>query len=250
MKRLLLILILVFAVNADARMSGVMLIGAGTASEAPPAGNNTVNVSRGFEADSDPSGWSEVDGSTVLSRYDSGNKHSGTYSMSVAAATQALAYQIYDIGEAKTDVSICFWYYWPASSGDDDSVSIALAAAGTDPGDYALRIYARKYSSNYNIGIRGDGNAVYGTENITANAWYRFEVDAVRNSTSTLRIYNAAGSLIDEITTTANNQAIRYLYFGHIATTATTGWGAKYFDDIGADWTDATYPLWPYEVGN
>lgn len=35
MKRLLLILILLFALNADARMSGVMLSGAGTAGEAP-----------------------------------------------------------------------------------------------------------------------------------------------------------------------------------------------------------------------
>jgi len=208
---------------------------------------NTVDMSRGFEADSDPTGWAETDTGSLLNRYDSAQAHSGTYSMSIVGSTVTAAYQRYDIGSNKTDVSISQWFYAPSSSAGDDVITIGNM--GQSIGTTTARIYWRKSAGAYNFGIRGTA-FVWDTTSITAGAWYRLELDITQNATSILTIYNTSGTQVATVSCTANNNAVRYLHFGKVDPTGTTGWGGLYFDDIGSDWTDATTPLWQYSVSN
>lgn len=216
------------------------------------AGVNTTDMSRGFETPeterADDAKWTETDTASLLDDVDSGQAHSGTNSMVVLGNATTEAHQIYDTGETRTDISISVWIYAPDSSGGDDSPRLVQFGASST-GTYGMWAGFRKASGAYYFIARGAGDIVAGTTSITANAWYRLEIDYTKNDTSTVKVYNTAGSLLDTVSITATNNASRYLFLGKIANSTTT-WGSFYFDDLGIDYTDATTPLSPFTVAD
>jgi hypothetical protein len=215
-------------------------------------GNNTVDMSRGFEIveteRTDTAVWNETDTASLLDDVDSGQAHSGTNSMVVLGNATTEAHQRYDTGETRTDISISVWIYAPASSGGDDSPRLVQFGASST-GTYGMWAGFRKASGAYYFIARGAGDIVAGSKSITANAWYRLEIDYTQNDTSTVKVYNTAGSLLDTVSITATNNASRYLFLGKIGNSTTT-WGSFYFDDLGIDYADATTPLSPFTVAD
>lgn len=215
------------------------------------SGLNTVNTSRGWETASDPTGWTETDAGSLLSIQNSAQAHSGTYSMSVAGGATTAAYETYDTGATRASASICFWFYAPSTaSGGDDNAGDIFQFGSSSIGTYGVKALFRKVAGpTYNFGFRGT-SLVYGTASITPGAWYRLEFAFAQNASSTMTIYNAAGSTVDTINVTANNNASRYLYLGKSSVSISSSWTTSYFDDLGIDWTDATTPLWPFTVSD
>jgi hypothetical protein len=213
------------------------------------AGVNTTDMSRGFETPeterADDAKWTETDTGSLLDDVDATQAHSGTNSMSVAFDGDTDAYQTYDIGSNKTDISISFWFY--TGAGPEGDVNAVIGSFGQAVGTTTIRVYYQKASGVYHFGLRGT-SFCWGDAGVTANNWYRLEVDVTQNNTSTLYIYNAAGAEVDNVSCTANDNGVRYLFFGHIG--SSPGWSTFYFDDLGIDYTDATTPLSPFTVAD
>jgi hypothetical protein len=241
MKRLILILIL-FLLYLPSLAWGTNYLPWVAASA-----GNTTDITRGFEADSDSS-WTKTDTASILNRYDTGQAHSGTHSMSIAGTDTTIAYYTYDIGSNKTTISMCFWFYAPSTSLAYDNAPIA--GIGQSVTDYAVRVYYRRYSNYYYFGFRGAAGISWGTYQVTTGAWYRVEIVTTQNDVSTMTVYNSAGTQVDQITRTAYNFPLRYIRVGRTVATSSTDWSTWYWDDIGADWTDATTPLWSFTVSN
>lgn len=249
MKRLLFIpILLLFCLTASAMQpyQAAMMVCKGASAPAM----NTTDMSRGFEVTTanrgDVSLWTTTDTASNLDDAATGQKYAGSKSLSVKGDNATLAYQIYDTGATRTTLSVSFWFYLPTSSTGDDGFVISQFGASTT-GTYGMRIMLRKAAGNYQFGARGT-ELVYGTTNNTSNAWYRVEGYFAQNAASSVKIYNAGGSLVDTINITASNNNSRYLFIGKCSTTATTGWGVFYWDDLGVDWADATTPLSPFSV--
>lgn len=246
--RAILIILFCASISQAAMLQGIV---AGTTATGGGGGNNTVDMSRGFEVDSDPSGWAETDTGSKLNRYDTAQAHSGTHSMSVIVDADAVvAYQRYDMGAVKANLSFAFWHYAPAGAPGTQSSVIATVGAAT-PGTNSLRLYYdyTNVGTAYHYRIRGTTFPA-GVTALTTGQWYRLEVVYVQNGTSTLTVYNSAGTQIDTVSVTAANNNSQYIFFGVPESTGTARWNAMYFDDIGLDFTDSTSPLWPYTVGN
>jgi len=212
----------------------------------PPASLNTTDVTRGFEADSDPAGWTETDTGAILNRFDATQAHSGTHSMSVAGADATVAYYQYATGATRAAMSLCFWVWGPSSSGGDASIIVGSISASI--GTHGVRMYWTKKSGVYYANLRGASlpNPVI---SIQPDTWYRWEVLYAQGATSTLNVYNTVGDLQGTVSLTASDNASQYIYVGSLAA-KNVGFSALYIDDIGADWTDSTAPLWEYTVAN
>lgn len=209
---------------------------------------NTVDMSRGFEADSDPAGWAETDTTSSLNRYDTAQAHSGTHSMSVTVAQDNVkAFQYYDMGGTSSPISVSFWFYTGGLSQNTntDIFFLSSSSACTSGG---VRINLDRSSGVHRLKVRGTASAtgiVFST-----GEWYRLELSYTQNSTTRLTVYNASGVSQGYDEVTANNTNSRYLCFGTLSNSASGTTGSHYWDDIGSDWTDATSPLWPFTVGN
>ena len=212
----------------------------------PPASLNTTDVTRGFEADSDPAGWTETDTGAILDRFDTTQAHSGTHSMSVAGADATVAYYQYATGATRAAMSLCFWFWGPSSSGGDANITLGSIAASL--GTTGIRLYWNKTSGVYYARLRGTTFPAVSLS-IPSNTWHRWEILYAQGATSTLNIYDTDGNLVGTLSLTANNNASQYIYLGSLDTKS-TAWSALYIDDIGADWTDSTAPLWEYTVEN
>lgn len=214
---------------------------------------NAVDTSRGYEVNSDPSGWattSDVEGKINI--YSTAQAAHGTHSFVVTpSGTVTKAYQTYDAGANRTAASYCFWFYSSTSSTGDDSLEIFNIGTSTG-GSSNLRVYWSKASGSYYFRLRGT-SFPSGVTAITTGAWYRLEVQYVKNSTSTLKIFDAAGTQQgSDITVTASNNATdRYVNFGLVGNSATTGWSDLYWDSVGMAWSGTpAYPLWSYTISN
>lgn len=211
---------------------------------------NATDATRGFEVDSDPAGWTEGDTGSLLNRYDNAQAHSGARSMSVAGTATTVAWQSYNMGAVRSALSACFWFYTPSSTGGDDApviLSIAVTAPSSSP---SCRVYFRKLSGNYRFRIRG-ATDTSGSVNMSTGAWHRLEVQYVQNGTSTLKVYDSGGTLLETLTCTAGNNSCDEFTIGRAEAAATTTWTTAYFDDVGIAWTGTpAYPLWPYTVSN
>jgi len=217
---------------------------------APEVGSSlkTTDMTRGFEADSDPAGWAaETDTDGIYSRYNGTVYHSGSYSASVAGGYTTAAYQVYDMGATKAALSFCFWYYTPTTGGTDTITLLAIGSSGG--GSFGLKVYFQYAAGHYHFGLRG-ATFPYGTVEITNGAWHRLEVDYAISATSTLNVYDAGGTLVETLSVTAGSFSSQYLTFGKAGASARTDWTTGYYDDVGLDFTDATSPLWEYTVAN
>jgi hypothetical protein len=222
---------------APAQAGGIMLIQQGV----PAVSNlNTVNISRGFEVDSQPTNWTD----TWTSRYSTaqyrGGGHSALAQKTADASTTAEGK--YTNGTGVTPTSLCAWIR-PTFTADG---TVQVIGVGSDS-DWAIVVRIQKNTGVLTIA----GTGITGTIDISAyeSTWIRFELLAVKAGTSTLYVYDAAGNAIGNLSGTAANQALKYLHFGLFEATGTARC-TLYYDDIGADWTDATTPLWEYTVDN
>jgi hypothetical protein len=214
------------------------------------AGGNAVDMSRGFEVNSDPSGWAaKTDTGSLINLYDTAQPHTGTHSMSILGNATTAAYQQYDMGATRTPVSFAQWVYLPSSSTGDDTYWTACAgtSACSSP---AIRWGFGKVSGAYKAKMAGVATYT-GTVSLTANAYYRLEVSYIQSGAISLTVFNSSGTQVDAISGTAQNAVpTRYFINGRYAINVTTGWGTWHIDDVGLDYTTAVSPLWPFTVGN
>lgn len=209
--------------------------------------NNTTDWNKGFE--SGITDMTETDASSKLDPAATGKFHSGSKSLSVTLdADSVVAYVKKDLGAVKSAMSICFWHYADTSSTGDYSLQLAVVGQST-VGNWCLAGYYSKVGSTYGYKLRGTGYST--VQAVTTGNWYRVEIQYVQNSTTTLKVFDSAGAQVgSDQTCTANNNNSQYLYFGSCVTSGTTRWNTIYIDDIGVDYTDSTFPLWPYALSN
>lgn len=213
---------------------------------------NTVDASRGFEADSDPTGWTKTDTEAKINRYSTAQYKSGSHSMLLGGGTTTVAYYTYDIGSNKTKVSICFWFYTSTTADySNDNMILSLDPSNAFSGSYVVRVYWRKTggAGSYLFALSGATGPTNMDANVSTGGWYRVELLVEKNTTSTMKIFNAAGTQVGStVSLNANNQNIRYIGLGNGQ--ASGVFGDAYFDNFGIDWTDATSPLWEFTVSN
>jgi hypothetical protein len=214
------------------------------------AASNSADWSKGFESGTLEAGLVETDASSKLDPAATGQAHTGTRSMSVLIdADSVVAHVRKDMGATRANASGAFWFYAPAASTGDIDVQIFTVGAASI-GTQSLRIFYSHSGANYGFRFRGSTFPTLADTLVTSGAWYRLEWVYVQNGTSTLSVFDAAGAQVGStISLTANNTACQYLYYG-VTTTGTSRFAAMYYDDIGADWTDSTSPLWPYTIND
>lgn len=248
----LLSFLLLLPVAVQAQLSGLDLsfpafAYTGAQDSGPPTLND-VDWSKGFESGTVETGLVETDTNSKLDLAATGQVHNGSQSMSVITDADAvIAYVQYDSGAPRSAASICFWHY--ADTATTDITLDIMAVAASTIGTQNLRCYYRNASGVYSYVIRGTTLPTGIT--VTTGAWYRIEINYVQNATCTLRVYDSGGTQVgSDQTVTANNNSCQYFYFGAPESSGTTRINTLYWDDIGIDWTDSTYPLWPYSVSN
>lgn len=249
MKRLACLVLFLACCSGVALAQWAAVLGASVGSTV-----NATDATRGYEVNSNPSGWTtNSDAEGKLNIFDTAQAYQLTHSISVTlGATTTKAYQTYDSGANRTASSSCLWFYANTSTGGDDALyiwEIGGTAAGSSPN---LRIAYQKSSGSYYFRIRGTTFPA-GVTALTTPAWYRLEVQYVKNATSTLKIFNTSGTQIgSDVTCTASANAVdRYFHAGVCETVATTGWSPVYLDAVGLAWSGTpAYPLWPYTVNN
>jgi len=224
------------------------------ASRPPPSsGNNAVDFSRGYEVDSDPSGWDAETGGAAdsqYSRFSTAQAHSGTHAAELLNTETGTRYQAFDMGTAKSGLSLCFWFRTPAAAGADDLFRNMVLSSTSDPGDVVIGTYYQEDAGSQFLRLRGTTFPA-GATDLAVSTWHRLEVVFVQGGTCSLKIYNEAGTQIGStITVTADNTGVRWVLIGRMSATGAATFGACYFDDLGGDFTDSTSPLWPFTVAN
>lgn len=214
------------------------------------AASNTTDWSKGYESTVLESGLVETDTGSKLDYASTTQAHTGTRSMSVTIdADSVVAHVRKDMGATRASASGAFWFYAPAATTGDIDIQI-FTVGGASIGTQSLRVFYSHSGANYGFRLRGSTFPTLGDTIVPTAAWYRLEWVYVQNGTSTLAVYDAAGVQVGStISLTANNTACQYLYYG-VTTTGTSRFAAMYYDDIGADWTDSTSPLWPYTIND
>jgi len=84
-----------------------------------------------------------------------------------------------------------------------------------------------------------------GSVTLSHATWYWVSIQIVKNSTSTVSVYGATGTLIGSATATAANFDITKFSYGLLIADAQSAGRKMYIDDILLDITDATHPLGP-----
>jgi len=215
--------------------------------------NNTVDMSRGFESDSDPSGWTETDTGSKLNRYDNTTAASGTYAMSVTVDEDSVkAYQEYNIGSDKTTASVSFWFYAVESTaGNFTQVRPVFMPTASSGGGGNQVIATDFYKSGTTYALRIVGTTTASITISTMPAWYRLEYSLTKNGNCSLSVYDSDGTQVGTTqTVTGKDKNIQYLIFGMYGASQSTDRYVQRIDAIGVDWTDATTPLYPFTVKN
>ena len=121
-----------------------------------------------------------------------------------------------------------------------------------DAGPHGFSVAASNWDEDrdangpYKLRFRGQD---FGTDvTINADAWYRIEIHASKNATSTMAVYDSSGTSVGSSSVTAVNIDTQYISYGGTGTFPVPY--NMWFDDFGFDWTNHTTPLWPYTVGN
>ena len=248
MKTLFIFLLSTCSLVAQLNISNPFYV-AGVLKPTAAGGGNAVDASRGFEVDSDPSGWSETDTGSQVARFSTSQANSGTHSLELLNTVVTVGYQTYDIGSAKSGLSMCTWVRTPSTGTDDICAIINLSTTG-DPNDPCVRIFYQNDAGSRYFRLRGTTFPA-GATSLSAATWYRLELVMVGSSTSTLKIFDTGGSQVgSDITVTADAANARYVLLGRSTATAGATFSAMYYDDWGIDWTDSTSPLWSFTVAN
>ena len=211
----------------------------------------TTDMTRGFEV-AIPAGWTSHAGGLIAEESTTQFKDTAQ-SMALTLTNGTDDFQYYDMTEGKAAFSASFWFRTPGVNGTTTSnMTIFTASTGTASmgGTLGMRVYLNHYSTNLvRIVARGTDFGAYVV--VDANAWVRIEIDFVQNAATQVDVYNTVGELIGSADITALDNAPRYLLFGSDGSNS-VGLDTQlvYFDGIGLDFTDSTYPLYPFTVGN
>ena len=175
-------------------------------------------------------------------------------SMEITLTNGTDDFQSYDMGAGKAAFSESFWFRTPGVLGTTSSAMVMMTASTTNTGlgagNLGFRLYM-SHTSNNVINISGRGTAFGAAVSVSANTWIRIEIQFVQANTTQIDVYGTDDVLIGSADITASNNAPRYLLFGSDGGQhANLDAQLIYFDGIGLDFTDSTFPLYPFTVGN
>lgn len=215
----------------------------------PTFHGQTVDLWEDFE-DALGAGWTAADPDTNLSLA-AGAAYAGAQGFRMdqngASGTPDAAYESYNTGAERTDLSVGFWYRGPAYTGDPEN-AIIFNWGNSNGGTTNVRAYWRKASGVYRLAIRGTAFSTGVT--VSTATWYWVTIDLNKNGTCTLRVYDTTGTQVgSDDTCTANNSACNYLIVGATSVGARDENVNHDWDDFVADWTDATWPLLGWDTG-
>jgi len=151
----------------------------------------------------------------------------------------------YDIGSAQTSMSYGIRLKLATSGTDYIFDTLAHSRDQNAMGVFTTKIYLQRTGGVYKIRIRGTAFADITVASATV---YWVTVQSVQDDTSTMNVYGTDTVLVDSVTVTggsgATNDAIT------LGTDTPLDLDLDfYFDDLVADWTDATFPLLGWDVG-
>lgn len=165
----------------------------------------------------------------------------GTKGLSVDLAGSAAARIVFYSPSQHNSTSVGFWYRTPTGFGNFDAQQF-----------FSCSDQAVNYTAPLNFG--GDGTSTRyinwasggsGGIAVSAGTWYYVTMQYVRNSTSSLSVYDTSGNQVGSTSTKSigDFQIGRYMWGSVVATTVSGA--VAYFDNLCIDWTDATFPLKP-----
>lgn len=199
--------------------------------------------------------WTLIDPDTNINTADNTAEKNGTYGMSLdldgaTANMDANVYVRFTHAAERTEKVIGFWRYIPTLTDTSYSMTVLWATGDSNANPYNLQLAMSVVTSGSTLAkFTIVGASTSSSINVAPGAWYFFSIDYVLNSTSTLKIYNASGTLQGTVTATASNNAgavYIYDFFGWSVFTADPAEDIDHFiDDAIIDWTHLTYPILP-----
>lgn len=188
-------------------------------------------------------GWTETDSASKLDTYNGVQFLTGTKSMRVDLddASQSVIYA----NPADDAVSLRFYLRVTNSAalGAGNTVTLLqfdneATFAGEPIVGLDLRVNGDLTTS---LRIKNLAASVTYGPSLSMNTWYRIEVDAARNATSTLRVFSIGGTQFGtDATITAGDAAFTYLAFGKVAGSSASA--SMWFDNITIS-TASTFPI-------
>jgi hypothetical protein len=170
-----------------------------------------------------------------------GTADAGTRGMRRSYTNPATSYVQFNLPEAKTNISVGFWWRAPNTP----------SWAGGNVIVYAYYVATIKFSQagtagrpTIRIGAGGDNGA--DSSALVPGSWYWITARLVKNGTCSCVVYDSAGAAIatqpGDVTGLNNNIESVLIGEGNAYITADTFHG---IDDVVVDYTDATFPLGP-----
>jgi len=225
---------------------GVMMLGGGGSEAYQPSncgGTQTFVGAPGdtetFEYQADDfccTEFSVTDPDGIISTYDSTQVKNGTYAASFAFTGSGAENDNWikvDLGSTDSDYSNDFWF-WPHKYNDSANYIMAVATSDDDSASaswgYRLK-HVHSGASDWKLQGVGDGESLDTSIALSAEAWYRIEVDFNQGGITTIEIYNSSDVLQDTLSFTARNIAPRYLFWGCILADGDAR-STNYIDDI------------------
>lgn len=249
MKRILVIATLLIGLILTAEASRRRLLTAtssGGGGGVTCSGSVTAGDTERFESGSGAfclTGWTETDTSSKLDTYNGVQYVTGSKSMRVDLdnAAQSVIYA----NPADDAVSLRFYLRLTntVAIGAGNFITILqFDNEATFAGESIVGLDFRINGDNTtSLRLRNlAGSITYGPA-LAMNTWYRVELDAVRNATSTLRVFSIGGAQFgSDATITAGDAAMTYLAIGKV--TAVTGAASMWIENFTLS-TGSTFPI-------
>jgi len=202
----------------------------------------TVDMHEDFEDALDGS-WTETDNDNNIDPSAAAAAYAGSAGMLLNLngdeAGGEDAFLGYTTGANRTLMSYGFWVYVATSASDYLFDAVAHAR------DQTSKVYLQRTGGVYKIRIRGTG---FADITVSSGTWYWVTVLSVTDDTSTLNVYGTDTVLVDSVNETGGSGTTNDAITLGIDTPTDQDLDF-YFDDLVADWTDATFPLLGWETG-
>lgn len=162
--------------------------------------------------------FSETDPDGVISTYDTTRYHGDAHAVrfNYAGAGQNDNFIQVDIGSGEADFTLTWWVWLPDIRGWANFPSFSFTPATSISANMGCYISLLDSNNDANGKIQIYGTSADASVAVPDEAWYKLILNYTQNGTTTLEIYNTSNTLLDTLSVTATDQAVRYLNFGCI----------------------------------
>lgn len=173
----------------------------------------TYDIFEDFEDGTLSSGLTESDSQGIMTLSQSTQYHDGAAGMSVNLNSVTTSPYILFDGSSYNAVRLGFWYRTGANYANFLGMEGLFSVASAGSWEMTIGEGKDAGSNNRQISLRIVGTTIVNVS-CADSTWYWFAVNYNRNSTSYIRVYNAEGELLDDVSGSVNDATPAYINLG------------------------------------